>query len=461
MKWDVVVANGTVVDQGRSGRMDVRVRDGRVESVAPAGGGYPPDANVIDATGKLVLPGIIDAHNHPVYADRIGAFSKAALSGGITTLVPYVGSVKAWNLSGGLVDAINGFIDEAQRESVIDFSLHCTLTQSVMSEAPTAIPILLESGIMSYKVFTAYKKRGMKLEDEEIIAIMSLLAEAGGLLAVHAENDATISYLENKSIAEGRLAPIHYPPTHPDICEAEAVFRVLSLAEVTGCAMFLPHLSARRSLEVVRIFRAWGTLSALFTETCPHYLTLTDAALAAFGNLAKMAPPLRTPEDIEALWAGLAAGEIDVIGSDATGHPLKVKEPLYDQTFAAPYGTADADNLVALVFDEGVAKGRISVTTFVKAMCEMPARIFGLYPRKGNLGPGADADLLILNPDAARVLPESSPHLKTDYSLFAGRRCTGVPVLAMQRGRVVMQDGVVLAEPGAGRFLPGEIRYKC
>jgi dihydropyrimidinase len=459
MKWDAVVTNGTVVDRGRTGRMDLRIKDGRVESQAPAGGSYPPGIPVIDAAGKLVLPGIIDAHNHPVYADRIGAFSKAALSGGITTLVPYVGSVKAWNLAGGLVDAIKGFIDEAQRESVIDFSVHATLTQNVMDEAAAAIPVLLGMGIMSYKVFTAYKQRGMKLEDEEILAIMSRLSEAGGLLAVHAENDATISHLEHKAVSEGRLAPVHYPPTHPDICEAEALFRVLSLAEVTGCAMYLPHLSAGRSLEVVRMFRRWGRLRALFTETCPHYLTLTDAALASFGNLAKMSPPLRTPDDIAALWEGLAAGEIDVIGSDATGHPVRNKAPLHDQTFAAPYGTADVDNLVALVFDEGVAKGRIPITTLVKTMCEMPARIFGLYPRKGHLGPGADADLLIVDPAVERTLPGRNPHLKTDYSLYAGRRCAGSPVLAMQRGRVVMRDGTVLSEPGAGRFLPGEVRY--
>ena len=459
MKWDAVVTNGTVVDPGRTGRMDLCIKDGRIESRAPAGGSYPPDTLLIDAAGKLVLPGIIDAHNHPVYADRIGAFSKAALSGGVTTLVPYVGSVKAWNQSGGLVEAVAGFIEEARRESVIDFSVHCTLTQNVMDEAPAAIPVLLEQGIMSYKVFTAYKKRGMKLEDEEILVIMDRLAEAGGLLAVHAENDATISHLENKAVSEGRLAPVHYPPTHPDICEAEALFRVLSLAEVTGCAMYLPHLSARRSLEVVRLFRRWGRLRALFTETCPHYLTLTDAALASFGNLAKMSPPLRSQDDIEALWEGLAAGEIDVIGSDATGHPVQSKQPLHDQTFSVPYGTADGDNLVALVYDEGVAKGRIPVTTLVRTMCEMPARIFGLYPRKGHLGLGADADLLIVDPAAERVLPGRNPYLKTDYSLYAGRRCAGAPVLAMQRGRVVMRDGKVLAEAGAGRFLPGEVRY--
>jgi dihydropyrimidinase len=459
MKWDVIIANGTVVDRGESGVQDVRVQDGCVESVVPAAGEHPPGTPVIDATGKLVLPGIIDAHNHPVYADRIGAFSKAALSGGITTLVPYVGSVKAWNQSGSLVDAVKGFIDEGQRESVIDFSVHCTLTQNVISEAPEAIPALIGMGITSYKVFTAYKKRGMKLEDEEIIAVMSLLAEAGGLLAVHAENDATISHLETKAVSEGRMGPEHYPPTHPDICEAEALFRVLSLAEVTGCAMYLPHLSARRSLEVVRLFRRWGTLRALFTETCPHYLTLTEAALATFGNLAKMSPPLRTRDDIDALWAGLAAGEIDVIGSDATGHPIASKQPLHDRTFSAPYGTADVDNLVPLVFDEGVAKRRIPITTLVRTMSEMPARIFGLYPRKGTLAPGADADVLIVDPVAARDLPARNPHLQTDYSLFAGRHCTGVPVLAMQRGKVVMRDGVVLAEPGAGRFLTGDVRY--
>ena len=291
-----LITNGIVVDAGTMRPLDILISGERVESLLPRGSEVRAD-RVIDASGRYVLPGIIDAHNHPVYADRIDRLSRAALSGGVTTVIPYIGAVAAWGKQGGLVQAIDDFIREGETGSCIDFGLHCTLTANVMEEADEAIPELVARGVISFKAFTSYRKRGMKLEDDQILHLMELVAREKALLAFHAENDAILEHLEAKAVAEGREHPRDYPATHPNISEAEAIFRVLSLASVAGCNIYLPHVTCKESLEAIRLFRKWGTVPTLFAETCPHYLTLDDSQLALRGNLAKMSPPLRKEAD--------------------------------------------------------------------------------------------------------------------------------------------------------------------
>ncbi|MCP4694618.1 MAG: dihydropyrimidinase, partial [Desulfobacterales bacterium] len=244
MKADVVVKNGIVVSGEGFERKEVVIRDGLIVDAPGEGGEIEADA-IIDAGGKFVLPGIIDAHFHPVYADRIDNLSKAAVTGGITTLIPYVGAVAAWGQGGDLVESIRSFVEEGESTSILDFGVHCTLTQNDMAGVDKSIPTLIEMGAPSFKGFTAYKKRGMKLEDEELLQIMTLVAENNGIFATHSENGPILDYLEEAAIARGDVKPEHFPPTHPNISEAEAVFRVLSLAQITGCPMYLPHLSAR------------------------------------------------------------------------------------------------------------------------------------------------------------------------------------------------------------------------
>ena len=299
-----LITNGIVVDAGTMRPLDILISGERVESLLPRGSEVRAD-RVIDASGRYVLPGIIDAHNHPVYADRIDRLSRAALSGGVTTVIPYIGAVAAWGKQGGLVQAIDDFIREGETGSCIDFGLHCTLTANVMEEADDAIPELVARGVISFKAFTSYRKRGMKLEDDQILHLMELVAREKALLAFHAENDAILEHLEAKAVAEGREHPRDYPATHPNISEAEAIFRVLSLASVAGCNIYLPHVTCKESLEAIRLFRKWGTVPTLFAETCPHYLTLDDSQLALRGNLAKMSPPLRKEADREALWEAI------------------------------------------------------------------------------------------------------------------------------------------------------------
>ncbi len=447
-----LIKNGILVDSGTLRALDIFIVDGRIDRLCPGGQVQQADL-VLDAAGQYVLPGLIDVHNHPVYADGIGALSRAALASGITTLVPYIGSVAAWGQKGGLVQAVENFIRDGETSSCVDFAIHCTFTRNIMEEAESAVPALFDMGITSFKAFTSYRKRGMKLEDEEIIHLMELVAAGGGLLAFHAENGALLDYLEDRALAGGKTHPRYYPATHPPLSEAEAVFRVLALASSTGCGIYLPHLTCSESLAVVELFRSWNVLPALHTETCPHYLALTDAELERRGNLAKMSPPLRKEQDRLALWEALAGGRIDVVASDAAGHTVAANEPLFDDTFKAPHGTPGVETLFGVTWDEGINKGRITVTDFVRVMSENPARIFGLYPRKGALAPGSDADIVLVDPGRIWTIPEKNPHLRVDYSLFSGRQCVGAPSAVLRCGELVCRYGDLFNIP-SGHFLP-------
>jgi dihydropyrimidinase len=452
---DYWIRNGVVVSGRGLHAADVVVRDGIIESV-----GDPPepivDAREIDASGKLVLPGIIDAHLHPVYADRIDTLSRAAVTGGVTTLIPYVGAVKAWGQGGDLVESVKAFIEEGESHSLVDFGVHCTFTQNEMTGVDRSIPELISMGVASFKGFTAYKKRGMKLEDEELLKVMGLIAEQGGLFATHCENGPVLDHLEESYQARGWTRPECYPPTHPGIAEAEAVFRVLTLAQVVGCPMYLPHLSARESLDVVALFRKWQR-QTIFTETCPHYLTLTAETLKTAGTPAKMSPPLREAEDLDALWDAVATDKIDVIGSDAAGHSLAANEPHFSDVFSAPNGIPGVDTLFTVTYDAGINRGRMTLPQLVRMTSENPARIFGLFPRKGILAPGSDADLVIFDPNRLHTIPDKNPCAKVDYSLYAGRRCLGAPELVMQRGQVVFAGGEVREGGRSGCYLAAQI----
>ncbi len=447
----IAIKGGIVVSGPEMKPADVYVRDGHIDEVAPGGSRRTADT-VIDAAGKYVLPGIIDAHIHPVYADRIDTLSQAAAVEGITTVIAYVGAVKAWGQSGDLMGAIQDFIEEAENTSMIDFGVHCTLLQNDIDQAAAVIPQLVEKGVISYKAFMAYAKRGMKLEDDELLHLMEVISANRALLAVHAENGAIIDYLENQSISAGHQAPEHYVATHPHLSEAEAIFRLLSLATVTNCSIYIPHISARESLDVVKWFKKRGAID-IYVETCPHYLTLIEDEMSAKGSLAKMSPPLRTTHDVEALWQALQEGLIDVIASDTAGHTQSANEPLRDKIFKAPYGIPGIDTLFKMAYSEGVKRDRITLPRLVQVLSEQPAKIFGLYPRKGVISEGSDADIVILDPAMAYTVPDQHPFLKVDYSLYAGHKGQGAPIWVMQRGRVLMHNGKLQAQAGQGTYL--------
>ena len=449
---DIAIKGGVLVTSQAMNRGVIYIKDGRVESIEPE------DSNrsafrVIDATGKYVLPGIIDAHLHPVYADKIDTLSQSAAFGGITTLIPFIGAIRAWGKTGGLYDAVTDFIKEGEEKSAVDFGIHCSLCHDDMETVAEVIPKVVDLGVISFKAFMAYSKRGMKLEDDELMKVMEIVAENNAFFAVHAENGTILDYLEEKLISEGRLGPEMYPLAQPNIAEAEAIFRILTLAKIIRCPMYLPHLSASESLQVVRLFKEWGE-PRFFTETCVHYLTLTDDEMKKRGSLAKVGPPLRKSKDVEDMWKAVDEGLIDVIASDTAGHLVKSKEPLWENVFTAPSGLPGVESLFTVTYDEGVNNGRVTLPLMVKLMCENPARIFGLYPQKGVLQKGSDADLVIFDPTLPHTIEADAQHAKVDYSMYEGRECVGAPVLVMQRGNVLVENGEFKAVAGQGKYLP-------
>jgi len=451
---DAAIKGGILVNGRGMRKADVFIRDGLIDSLEP-NDSMKPASRVIDASGKFVLPGIIDSHLHPVYADQIKTLSRAAAWGGITTLIPYIGAVKAWGKTGTILDVVEDFVRQGEDDSFVDFAIHCSLTRDDLEHIAVTIPRLVERGVTSFKAFMAYDRRGLMLSDGELMKCLDIITKSGALLAVHAENGSILDHLEDQFRAEGKTSPEHYPASHPNLAEAEAVFRILALSRIAKCPLYLPHISAHESLDVIRLFKKWGG-SDIFAETCPHYLTLTDVEMKRRGSLAKMAPPLRKPKDVEEMWKALAEGLIDVVGSDAAGHLIKNKEPLRENIFKSPYGIPGVDTMFTVAYDEGVNKGRITLPRLVELTCENPARIFGLYPRKGVLNKGSDADIVVFDPGISHVIQGIHQHLKVDYSLFEGRECLGSPVLVMQRGKILVEDGELKAEAGRGRFIPSE-----
>ena len=451
---DIRIKGGVLVSSHGMKRADVLIKDGLIAGIeAPETENQKEASQVIDAAGKFVLPGIIDAHLHPVYEDKIDTLSRSAAFGGITTLIGFIGAMRAWGKTGTLYDAVTGFIKEGEEKSAVDFGIHCSLCHDDMETVEEVIPKVVDLGVISFKAFMAYSKRGMKLEDDELMKVMEIVAANDAFFAVHAENGTILDYLEDKFAAEGRVGPEMYPLAQPNIAEAEAVFRILSLAKIVQCPMYLPHLSASETLEVVRLFKEWGE-PKFFSETCIHYLTLTDDEMKKRGSLAKVGPPLRKSKDVEDMWKAVDEGLIDVIASDTAGHLVKSKEPLWENVFKAPSGLPGIESLFTVTYDEGVNNGRITLPLLVKLMCENPARIFGLYPQKGVLEKGSDADLVIFDPTVPLTIEAAAQHAKVDYSMYEGRACVGAPVLVMQRGNVLVENGDYKAVAGQGKYLP-------
>jgi dihydropyrimidinase len=283
--------------------------------------------------------------------------------------------------------------------------------------------------------------------DYHLMAAFELIGRSGGLAMVHAENGLATDYLEDKFNAEGIPAIEAFTRMRPAALEAEAINRAIAIAEVAGCPIYIPHISVRRGLNPVIQAKRRG--QKVFAETCPQYLELTEKDFYRFKALAKIGPPLRTAKDNEALWEGLADGTIDVVASD---HAPKTKKP-DDDFFSAGYGSPQAETLLNVTYDGGVNHSRLTLPRLVQVLAENPARIFGLYPRKGSLERGADADVVIFDPGLRHTLRGETQHTKAGYTLFEGRECLGKPVLTLQRGRVVLDRGKMIASPGDGKYI--------
>jgi dihydropyrimidinase len=455
-KVDTIVHGGMVATSTSVFEASVAIQDGKFAAIGPQETMPQADA-YIDATGKYVLPGLIDCHVHLGTVDTWDNGSVGAAHSGLTTLIPF--ALYEGSSQGSFADVAKRVIQEACSASVLDFTLHFILTND-----PTTVEGLqdaIKMGITSFKMFMTYKKRGNRqCSDEHILQAMEVIAAHGGLLQIHAENGDMIEYLENKAMAEGRVKPVDYPATAPPIAEAEAINRVITLAQITDCPLYIVHLTTRAGLE--RIKQAQATGQRVWTETCPQYLLLTDAVYETFGPFAKIGPPLRSADLVNqsALWEGSAQGYIATIGSDHSVYAREAKEKGWHNIFVSedgqsiPFGAPSMETLVPLMYNEGVVKRGLPISWMARVLAENPARLFGIYPRKGVIRPGADADLLIWDADGDRTIRAADLCSRSGFTPYEGWQVQGAPWMTLLRGKVLLRDGKLQQSSGYGQFLP-------
>jgi len=451
---DLLVKNAKIVIASETFESNIGVEDGKISSLSPSLSAQ--GAKEIDARGMIVVPGGIDAHTHmelPVLttssADDFYSGTVAAACGGITTIIDFVDSKPGQTM----LDALGDYRGRADGKVVTDYGLHMMFKGQNLPEIDQ-IPNIVKRGVPSFKVYTAYKKRGLMLEDPDISRVMKKVAAAAGLVAVHAESETIIESLIQQNLAAGNTGAVYHARSRPAEAEAEAIARVTRLAKEAGAALYIVHLSSRAGKREVEEARTRGT--RVFAETCPHYLVLTDKALERQdGRHFVMSPALKKPEDCEALWEGLReGGVIETVGSDHCPFTSAEKDWGKDDFTKIPNGVPGTEVIIPILYSEGVRKGRITVFDMVRVTSEAPARRFGLTPSKGSIALGADADFVIIDPTKQVRLTADVLHTKIDYSIYDGLTTQGYPVLTVRRGEVIMEDGEFVGKKGRGRFIP-------
>jgi len=442
--FDLLLTGGVVVTGAGMHRADVGVRG---EQIAAVGRDLAADSanEIVDVSGRYVFPGVIDVHVHPVYLDSVEDCSRIAAYGGTTTLLHY-----AYARTGeSLIENVTKMKEDGSAHSLLDFGLHGGLFEA--ARQLQEIPQVFKMGVSGFKFFMPYIKEGWTTDDYHLMKGMDMLAELGGMAMVHAENGGAVDYLEDKYLTGPDASAQYFVATHPAAMEEEAIFRAIRMAEVTGCSLYIPHNTTFRALRHIREAREAGL--HVYGETCPQYLTLTEDIIEKRGALAKIGPPIRTAQDRAALWDGLAGGTIQVV---ATDHAPKAKD--VDGDFLKqPFGSPQIETLLPLVYDGGVNAGYISPVRVAQVLSENPARIFGLYPHKGTIAVGSDADLVVFDPNRAFTIRADNQHSNAGYTLYEGRTVLGWPEMSFQRGRRVLWEGEIVAQPGSGRFLPTSI----
>lgn len=452
----VFVKNGTIVSAGEKYQGDICIEDGVISQIGKDLDILAKEGvQVVDAAGKYVLPGGVDVHTHMDLqagasraVDDFYDGTVAAACGGTTSIVDHM----AFGPAGcPLHYQLNEYHGLADKKAVVDYGFHGTC-QHVNSEILDELGDMVKDGVPSVKVYLTYD---FKIDDDGVLQVLKRMKALGGVTAFHCENHAVVQFLRGKLVAEGKTAPIYHAKSRPNLAEAEAVRRVLYLARLAGDApVYIVHLSCWESLEAVKEARREGQKN-IFVETCIQYLVLTeDKYLQEDGLKYVMSPPLRTRKDCEALWMGIAKGDIQVVATDHCPFNYGKEKQLGKDDFTkCPNGAPGVEERISLMFSEGVMAGRITLEQMVQVVSANPARIYGLYPQKGSLQPGADGDLIILDPTRERVLTHDQMHSAVDYTAYEGMKVKGAIDRVLLRGNVIMKNNQFLGKPGDGRFI--------
>lgn len=451
------IVGGTVLTAAEEYAADVIIEGSKIKALVEPGTG-PADAETIDASGCYVMPGAIDAHTHldmpfggTTSADDFESGTIAAACGGTTTIVDFAIQQKGDTLR----KALDTWHAKAEGKAAIDYGFHMIATDLPESEL-TAMKAICDEGVTSFKMFMAYPNVLM-LEDHHIFKAMLRASEVDALITMHAETGMPLDILIERALNEGKTAPIYHALTRPEVAEATGTERAIALAEMAGVPVYIVHLSAQRALERVMEARDRGLMT--FAETCPQYLFLSEDDLRGTpedpfeGAKYVCTPPLRPKHHHEHLWRGLRNYDLQVVATDHCPFCMKGQKELGKDSFAKiPNGMPGIETRLYLLW-EGVLNGEISRNRFVEITSTAPAKIFGMYPRKGSIGVGADADITVWDPEKLFELSLENLHMKVDYAAFPGKVVKGAPRVVLSRGEKVVEDNKFLLKPGRGQFL--------
>ena len=449
----VLIKNGRVITATDDFFADIYIQYDKVMAI---GKDLKFDADtIIDAAGKLVMPGGIDPHVHlempfmgTSSSDTYETGTRAALFGGTTTVIDFI----LQKQGNSLQSALDEWNSRAQGNTLGDYSFHMAVTdynENTKAEIKTMIE---KEGITSFKTFMAYKG-ALMIDDRQMIGLMEEVKKYGGLINVHATNGDMIDFLVEKHRNEGKLTPLYHYLSQPEITEAEASSRFVDMSSYTGCPGYIVHLTCEGALNAVR--DATQRDQKVFVETCIQYLVL-DASLYENnfeGAKWVMSPPLRQKKDQETLWAGINQGLVQVVATDHCPFMWEQKLMGKDDFSKIPNGHPAIENRMELLFSEGVMKNKITLNKFVEVSSTNAAKIFGMFPKKGTIAVGSDADIIIMDPNEKHQLSVSTHHMNVDYSGYEGWNITGKVKTVLLRGKVAIDDNNCLVEKGYGQFI--------
>ena len=450
----LLLKNGTIVTSDKVFKEDILIENGLISKI---GKKLEIDkGEVVDLEGKYVMPGGVDVHTHfnldvgiAVAKDDFYTGTVAAACGGTTTIIDHMGFGPD---KCTLHHQLNKYKADAEKDAVIDYGFHGVI-QHVNEEILEEMESMVQDGVTSFKAYMTYDN---KLQDEEIKAVMKRLSSLGAMTTIHAEVHEEILELREKYTSEGKTKAIYHAKSRPVKTEVEAIKRMIEMSKEAGDApLYIVHLSSGDGLDVIKKAKAEGR--NIYAETCPQYLFLDeDRYLEDQDRGLKyiMSPPLREKGNNERLWHGIAQGDIQTVATDHCPFDFKLKKELGSDDFTkCPNGGPGVETRIALMFSEGVGKNRISINKFVDVVSTAPAKLFGLYPQKGSISIGADADLMVIDPKKQVTIKNENLHENVDYTLYEGMELKGYPVMTISRGEIIVKNNKFIGSKGRGRYL--------
>ena len=440
---DLVIRDARLVLPKGIVRGSLAIKDERIAKIAKTG--LPKGDREIDANGKILMPGVIDAHAHiydPRYPHRedFRHGTIAAAAGGVTCVI-------AMPLDTPVLtpEEIRKTIAIGKKTSLVDFTLHAG---NMTVDAIKNIHAIAALGVKSFKAFTCAPYH---LYDAAIKEMMRVVDRAKSVAFIHAEDDEMLWEQAKRLHADGRNDSLAHIEAHPSVAEAKAVERIISYARQTKCRLHIAHITTREGAKLVA--RAKARRDGISAEVCPHHLFFTESDVRKLGPYLRFNPPPRSKRDTTALWTALAKGTLDIVASDHAPGARKEKEIGWENIWKAQIGIPEIETMLPMMFSEGFVKRRLSLERLVDAMCTSPAKIFGLYPRKGVIREGSDADLVLIDPKKHAVVKASKLHYKVGWTPYEGWKVKGMPTTTISRGTVIAEDGKVIGKAGRGKFL--------